>query len=46
MCISEKTIPKGWSIIPKMAFRDNFWLATWFRRLSKDYEISTLQRKI
>jgi len=45
--ISEKIIPKGWSIIPKRwrVERTFGWL-TWLRILSKDYEISTLQRKI
>lgn len=40
--ISEKIIPKGWAVIPRRwrVERTFGWL-TWFRRLSKDYEIST-----
>ena len=40
--ISEKIKPKEWEILPKRwrVERTFSWL-TWFRRLSKDYEIGT-----
>jgi len=40
--ISEKIVPTGWAVIPKRwrVERTFSWL-TWFRRLSKDYEIAT-----
>jgi putative transposase len=40
--ISEKIVPKGWSILSKRwcVERTFSWL-TWFRRLSKDCEITT-----
>ena len=40
--ISEKIVPKGWSVLSKRwcVERTLSWF-TWFRRLSKDYEILT-----
>jgi len=40
--ISEKIVPKGWSVLPKRwcVERTFSWLM-WYRRLSKDYEVST-----
>jgi len=40
--ISEKIVPKVWKVLPKRwcVERTFSWL-TWFRRLSKDYEITT-----
>jgi putative transposase len=39
--ISEKIVSKGWRVLPKRwcVERTFSWL-TWFRRLSKDYEIT------
>ena len=40
--ISEKIVPQGFAVLPKRwrVERTFSWL-TWFRRLSKDYEINT-----
>jgi putative transposase len=40
--ISERIVPKGWKVLPKRwcVERTFSWL-TWFRRLSKDFEILT-----
>jgi putative transposase len=40
--ISERIVSKGWKVLPKRwcVERTFSWL-TWFRRLSKDYEITT-----
>jgi putative transposase len=40
--ISEKIVPKGWRVLPKRwCVKRTFSWLTWFRRLSKDYEITT-----